>query len=56
MTKVIFILTFISNGWEFWSLNHTSIYKNLESKCIKNIKFLGQISNNAPKDLLGTNV
>ena len=28
MTKVIFILTFISNGLEFWSLNHTSIYEN----------------------------
>ena len=46
----------ISSGLEFWSVNHTSIYENSESKVFKNTKFLGEISNNWPKDLLGTNL
>ena len=53
---MIFILSSISRGSEFWSVNHTSIYKNSESNISKNIKFSGEISNNWPKDLLGTNV
>ena len=53
---MIFILSSISKGSEFGSVNHTSIYKNSESNISKNIKFSGEISNNWPKDLLGTNV
>ena len=30
ITKVLFILSSISNGLEFWSVNHTSIYENSE--------------------------
>ena len=52
---MIFILSFISGGLEFWSVNHTSIYQNSESNVFKNIKFSGEISNNWPIDLLGTN-
>ena len=46
----------ISRGLEFRSVNHTSIYGNSESNVFKNIKLLGEISNNWPKDLLGKNV
>ena len=52
----MFILSSISRGLEFWSVDHTSIYKNSESIVVKNIKFSGEISNNWPNDLLGTNV
>ena len=52
---MIFILSFISGGLECWSVNHTSIYQNSESNVFKNIKFSGEISNNWPIDLLGTN-
>ena len=47
------ILSYISSGLEFWSMNHTSIYENSELKKFKNIKFLGGISV-WPNDLLGT--
>ena len=53
---MIFILSSISRGLEFWSLNHTSRYENSESNVYKNINFLGEMSNNLPKDLLGTKV
>ena len=53
---MIFILSSISRGLEFWSANHTSIYESSESNVFTNIKFLGEISNNWPNDLLGTNV
>ena len=56
MTKVIFILSSISSSLEFWSVNHTSMYENSELKISKNIQFLGEISNDWPNDLLGTNV
>ena len=56
MTKVMFILPSISGGIEFWSVNHTSIYENSELHVFKNIKFLGEISNVGPNDLLGTNI
>ena len=36
----MFILSSISSGLEFWSVNHTSIYENSELKVFKNIKFL----------------
>ena len=35
----MFILSSISSGLEFWSVNHTSIYANSESKAFKNISF-----------------
>ena len=52
----MFILSYISSGLEFWSVNHTSIYENSELKVFKNIKFLGKNLNNPPNDLLRTNV
>ena len=52
----MFILSSISSGLEFWSVNYTSIYENSELKVFKNIKFLGELFNNWPNDLLGTNV
>ena len=50
------ILSSISRGLEFWSVNHTSIYEKSGLKVFKNINFLGEISNNWPNDLFGTNV
>ena len=47
----MFILSSICSSLE----NHTSIFENSESKVFKNVKFLGEISNNWPKDLLETN-
>ena len=44
----MFILSSISRGLEFWSVDHTSIYKNSESIVVKNITFPGEISNNWP--------
>ena len=52
----MFILSSISNGLEFWSVNHTSIHENSELKVFKNINILGDISNDWPNDLLGTNL
>ena len=52
----MFILSSISRGLEVWSVNHTSIYENFDSKCFKNIKFLDGIFNNWPNTLLGTNL
>ena len=52
----MFILSFISSGLEFWSVNHTSIYKNSELNAFKNMKFLAEISSNWPNDLLRTNI
>ena len=40
------ILSSISSGLEFSSLSHTSTYENSELNVFKNIKFLGEISNN----------
>ena len=42
----MFILSFITSGLEFSSVNHTSIYGNSELEVFKNEKFLGEISNN----------
>ena len=53
---MISFLSFISKGLEFWFVKETSIYENYESKVFKNTKFLGEISNNWPNNLLGTNV
>ena len=52
----MFILSSISSGLEFWSVNHILIYENSELKVFKNINILGEISNNWPNDLLGINV
>ena len=54
--KVKFILSFISSGLEFSSVNHTSINENSELKVFNNIKVLGEISNSGLSDLLGTNL
>ena len=51
----MFILSFVSGSLEFWSVNHISIYENSELNIFKDINFLGEISNNWPKDLLETN-
>ena len=55
ITKVMFILSFISSRFEFWSVNYTSKNGNPELNIFKNIKLLGEISSNSPNDLLGTN-
>ena len=52
---MIFILCSISRGLEFWSMNHTSIYENSKSNIFENVKRSGEICNNWPNDLLGTN-
>ena len=52
----MFILFYISRELEFWSVNHTSIYKNSESNVFKNIKSSGKMSNNWLNELSGTNV
>ena len=52
----MFILSSILNSLEFWSVNHTLIYENSESKVFKNLGFFGEISNNWSNDLLGTKV
>ena len=51
----MFILCSIPSGLRFWSVNHTEICENSESKLFQNIKFFGEISNNWPKDLLEIN-
>ena len=53
---MIFTLCSISSGLEFWSVYCTSIYENSELSVFENITLLGEISNNWPNDLLGTNV
>ena len=46
----------ISNGWLFWSVNHTSMAWNSELDIFKKIKFVGEIFSNWPNSLFGTNV
>ena len=53
---MVFILSYISNGLELWSVNHTLIYENFDLKAFKNIKFLCEISSNWSNDLLGANL
>ena len=53
---MIFVLSSISSGLEFWSVHHTSIYENSEIKAFNNINFCGEISNDWPNDLLEINV
>ena len=52
----MFILSSISTSLEFWTVNHTSMYENYESKLFKTTKVLSEVSNNWLNDLLGTNV
>ena len=56
MTKVEFIPSSISNGWLFWSVNHTSMAWNSELNVFGKIWFFGEIFNELPNDLFGTNV
>ena len=51
----MFIFSYISSGLEFWSVKHTSIYEYSELKIFRNIKFLGEMSNNWPNYLFETN-
>ena len=46
MTKATFISSSLYSDLEFSSVNHTSIYESSKSNVRKNIKFLGEISNN----------
>ena len=55
ITKVEFIRSSISNGWLFWSENHTLMSWNSELNVFKKIWFFGEISNKLPNGLLGTN-
>ena len=50
------ILSSISSGLEFWSVNNNSIYENSELKVFRNINFFDEKSSNWPNDLLGTKV
>ena len=52
----MFILSSISNGLKFWSVNNNSIYENSELNILKNINVFGEIFSNWPNDLLGTKV
>ena len=52
----MFILSSIFSGLDLWSVNHTSIYKNSESKVFLKVKVLGEISKNWLNYLLGTNL
>ena len=53
---MIVILSSVSSGLKFWSVNHTSIYEHSELKVLENITVFGEISSNWPNDLLGSNV
>ena len=52
----MFILSSISNGLKFWSVNNTSIYEKSEWNILKNIDVFSEIFSNWPNDLLGTTV
>ena len=47
-----FILSSISNGWLFYSVNHASMVWNSELNVFKWIKFVGVISNKLPNGLV----
>ena len=52
----MFTLSSIYSGLELWYPNHTLIYENSEWDVFKNIKYLGEISNNWQNNLLGINL
>ena len=56
ITRAEFILSTISNGSLFWSVNHTSMTWNSELNVFKVIKFVGEISNKLPNGLSGSNL
>ena len=56
ISRVKLTLSFISNGWLFWSVNHTSMAWNSELNVSKGIKFVGEIFNKLPNGLFETNV
>ena len=53
---VRFILSSISNGLIFWSVNHSMISLYSELKVFINIWLTGEISSKLPNDLFGTKV
>ena len=55
-TKIKFILSSITSGLEFWSVNHTSVYENSELNGFRNINFVSEISNSGLNNLFQTNV
>ena len=52
----MFTLSSISSSLELWSVHHFLVYENAELNVFKNIRFLGEMSNNWSNDLLRTNV
>ena len=50
------ILPSLSNGWLFWSVNHTSMYEDSEINVFKKEKLVGSISNKLPNGLFGTSM
>ena len=52
---MIINLSSISSGFEFWSVNRTSMSENSWLKVFKNVTASGETSNNWPNDLLRTN-
>ena len=52
----MFIFSSIFTGLDLWSINHTSIYENSESKVFLKVTFLGEISKNWLNYLLGINI
>ena len=52
----MFIYSTVSKGLEISLVNLTSINENSELRVFKKIKFLCEISNDWPHDLLQTNV
>ena len=52
----MFILSSVSIRLEIRSVSYNSINENSELKVFKNMKFVGEISNNWLNDLFGTNV
>ena len=50
------ILSTISKGWLFWSVNHTTISSYSELNIFKKIWLEGEISGKLPKNLFGTKV
>ena len=55
-TKVKFILSSISSGLEFWSVNHISVVENSEFNFLKDITFFSEISDNWPINLFKTSL
>ena len=50
------MLSSITDGLLFWSVNHTSVSLYSELNAFQKIWFVGEISNRLPNDLLGTKI